>query len=121
MIRGRRRELGMIQVKLAAQVRLEEKPVSAGYIHDLERGWVIPPTHVMEQLAAALELDRDLLYLAVRQVPPEVAQELERLTPEQRTAAWRVFKRAVMEDGAERREPERGKGLPSRRSGSGKE
>src|SRR5271170_4449702 len=31
MIRGRRRELGMIQVKLAAQVRLEEKPVSAGY------------------------------------------------------------------------------------------
>lgn len=38
MIRGRRRELGMIQVKLAAQVRLEEKPVLAGYIHDLERG-----------------------------------------------------------------------------------
>jgi Helix-turn-helix domain len=106
MIRGRRRELGMIQVKLAAQVRLEEKPVSAGYIHDLERGWVMPPPHVIEQLAVALELDRDLLYLAAGQIPPEVAEALNRLTPEQRTAAWRVFKRAVMEEAAKRDERE---------------
>ena len=106
MIRGRRRELGMIQVKLAAQVRLEEKPVSAGYIHDLERGWVMPPPHVIEQLAVALEFDRDLLYLAAGQIPPEVAEALNRLTPEQRTAAWRVFKRAVREEAAKRDERE---------------
>ena len=120
MIRARRRELGMTQVQLAARVRLEEKPVSTGYIHDLERGWATPPPHVIEQLAQVLELDRDLLYLAARQVPPEVAEELKRLTPEQRTAAWRVFKRAVMEDSAERREPERSR-APSKRGGSGKE
>jgi transcriptional regulator with XRE-family HTH domain len=121
MIRARRRELGMTQVQLAAQVRLEEKPVSTGYIHDLERGWATPPPHVIEQLAKALELDRDLLYLAARQVPPEVAEELKRLTPEQRAAAWRVFKLAVREDSAKRQEPERGKGLPARRGGSGKD
>jgi len=120
MIRARRRELGMTQVQLAAQVRLEEKPVSTGYIHDLERGWATPPPHVIEQLAKALELDRDVLYLAARQVPPEVAEELKRLTPEQRAAAWRVFKLAVREDGAERREPERSK-APARRGGSSKE
>jgi hypothetical protein len=97
MIRGRRRELGMIQVKLAAQVKLEEKPVSAGYIHDLDRGWMMPPPHVIEQLAVALELDRDRLYLAVRQLPPEVTEALKRLTPEQLAAAWRVFKRTVRE------------------------
>jgi len=89
MLRGRRRELGMTQVQLTAQVRLEDKSVSAGYIHDLERGWVIPPARVMEQLAVAIALDRDLLYLTVGQIPPEVAEALTRLTPEQRTAAWR--------------------------------
>jgi len=47
--------------------------------------------------------------------------ELKRLTPEQRAAAWRVFKLAVKEDGAMRREPERGKGASSQRGGSGKE
>ena len=60
-----------------------------------------------------LEIDRDVLYLAARQVPPEVAEELRRLTPEQRAAAWRVFKRAVMEDDEERKARaahEKGKG-----------
>lgn len=58
---------------------------------------MIPPPHVIEQLAVALELDRDLLYLTVGRLPPEVAEALNRLTPEQRTAAWRVFKRTVRE------------------------
>jgi hypothetical protein len=42
-----------------------------------------------------------VLYLAARQVPPEVAEQLRRLTPEERAAAWRVFKRAVMENDEE--------------------
>jgi hypothetical protein len=48
----------------------------------------------------ALEFDRDLLYLAVRRLPPEVAEALNRLAPEERIAAWRVFKRAVREEAA---------------------
>ena len=52
----------------------------------------------IEEFARVLEIDRDVLYLAARQVPPEVAEELRRLTPEERAAAWRVFKHAVMED-----------------------
>jgi transcriptional regulator with XRE-family HTH domain len=103
MIRARRKELGLTQVQVAAQVRLEDKPVSAGYLGDLERGWATPPPHVIEQLARVLEVDRDLLYLAARQVPPDVAEELKRLTPEQRMAAWRAFKRAVTDDDEERR------------------
>jgi hypothetical protein len=68
----------------------------------------------MEQLAVALELDRDLLYLAVGRLPPEVAEALKRLTPEQCTAAWRVFKRTVMEEAAKQDEPE----APPKRGGS---
>jgi hypothetical protein len=47
---------------------------------DLERGWAPPLPNVIEQLAQVLELDRDLLCLAARQVPPEVAEELKHLS-----------------------------------------
>ena len=105
MIRGRRKELGLTQGQVAARIRIEEgRPIGQTYLAEIERGHhPNPRPHLIEEFARALEIDRDVLYLAARQVPPEVAEELRRLTPEQRGAAWRVFKRAVMEDDEERK------------------
>ncbi len=98
MIRARRRELGLTQKQVAVQIEIEGRAVSQAFVADLEKGFAAPRPPLIEQFARVLELDRDLLYLAARQVPPEVAEELGRLTSEERAAAWRGFRRAVMED-----------------------
>ncbi len=105
MIRARRKELGRTQGQVAAQIRIEEgRPIGQTYLAEIERGHhPNPRPHLIEEFARVLEIDRDVLYLAARQVPPEVAEELRRLTPEERAAAWRVFKRAVMEDDEEKK------------------
>jgi transcriptional regulator with XRE-family HTH domain len=115
MIRARRRELGLTQKDVAAQIHTEEgRAIGQTYLAEIERGHhPNPRPHLIEQFAQALKIDRDVLYLAARQVPPEVAEELRRLTPEQRAAAWRVFKRAVMEDDEERK----GRGAPGKAKG----
>lgn len=115
MIRARRKELGLTQKQVCGQIRTEEgRAIGQTYLAEIERGHhPNPRPHLIEEFARALEIDRDVLYLAARQVPPEVAEELRRLTPEQRAAAWRVFKRAVMQDDEERKARaahDRGKG-----------
>jgi len=119
MIRARRKELGLTQKDVAARIRTEEgRAIGQTYLAEIERGHhPHPRPHLIEQFAQALEIDRDVLYLAARQVPPEVAEELRRLTPEQRAKAWRIFKRAVMEDDAERKAREKGK--RARKAGGG--
>ena len=47
-----------------------------------------PRPHLIEEFARALGIDRYVLYLAARTVPPEVAEQLARLTIEEREAAW---------------------------------
>lgn len=123
MIRARRKELGLTQAQVAPRICTEEgRAIGQTYLAEIERGHhPNPRPHLIEQFAQALEIDRDVLYLAARQVPPEVAEELRRLTPEQRAAAWRVFKRAVMEDDEERavraaHEKGRGRRAGSKRS-----
>jgi transcriptional regulator with XRE-family HTH domain len=122
MIRARRRELGLTQKQVAVQIQIEGRAVSQAYVADLEKGFAAPRPHLIEQFAKVLELDRDLLYLAARQVPPEVAEELGRLTPEERAAAWRGFRRAVMEDEEEQKGQARAAGAKGkgRRAGSRK-
>jgi transcriptional regulator with XRE-family HTH domain len=109
MIRARRKELGLTQGQVAARIQTEEgRAIGQTYLAEIERGHhPNPRPHLIEQFARALEIDRDVLYLAARQVPPEVAEELRRLTPEQRAKAWRIFKRAVMEDDEERKAREK--------------
>jgi transcriptional regulator with XRE-family HTH domain len=96
-VKARRKELEVTQIELAEQVQIEGRTVSQAHIADLERGHSVPPAEVIEQLARVLKLDRDVLYLAARQLPPDVAEELKRLTPEQRAAAWQAFRRALQE------------------------
>ena len=105
MIRARRKELALTQGQVAGRIQTEEgRAIGQTYLAEIERGHhPNPRPHLIEQFARALEIDRDVLYLAARQVPPEVAEELRRLTPEQRARAWQIFKRAVMEDDEERK------------------
>ena len=44
-----------------------------------------------------LSIDRYVLYMAARTVPPEVGEQLARLTIEEREAAWGAFMRAIKE------------------------
>ena len=111
MIRARRKKLGLTQGQVAGRIQIEEgRAIGQTYLAEIERGHhPNPRPHLIEQFARALEIDRDVLYLAARRVPPEVAEELRRLTPEQRARAWQIFKRAVMEDDEERGTREKGK------------
>jgi transcriptional regulator with XRE-family HTH domain len=67
---------------------VEGRAISQSMLADLERGFAPPRPHLIEECARVLELNRDLLYLAADIVPPEVAEELRRLTPEEREMAW---------------------------------
>jgi transcriptional regulator with XRE-family HTH domain len=88
MIRARRKELGLRQEDLSPRIEIEGRPISQTHLSDLERGAIAPRPYLIEQFARALELNRDVLYLAAGIVPPEVAEDLNRLTPEEREEAW---------------------------------
>jgi len=106
MIRARRKELGLRQEDLVPRIELEGKPISQSHLSDLERGSIAPRPHLIEQFARVLNLNRDVLYLAAGIVPPEVAEELNRLTPEEREEAWGVFKDVVAKGEARRKQRE---------------
>jgi transcriptional regulator with XRE-family HTH domain len=111
MIRARRKELGLTQGQVAARIQTEEgRAIGQTYLAEIERGHhPNPRPHLIEEFARALEIDRDVLYLAARQVPPEIVDGLRRLTPEQRARAWQIFKRAVMEEEEESEARNKGK------------
>ncbi len=106
MIRARRKELGLRQEDLVPQIQIEGKPISQSHLSDLERGSIAPRPNLIEQFARVLNLNRDVLYLAAGIVPPEVAEELGRLTPEEREQAWAVFKDVVAKGEARRKQRE---------------
>ena len=106
MIRARRKELGLRQEDLAPQIQIEGRPISQTHLSDLERGSIAPRPYLIEQFARALNLNRDVLYLAAAIVPPEVAEELNWLTPEEREQAWAVFKEVVAKGEARRKQRE---------------
>ena len=102
MIRARRKERGLTQKQVAAQIVVEGRAISQSNLADLERGFAPARPHLIEEFARVLEINRDLLYLAADIVPPEVAEELRRLTPEEREMAWGAFKKVVADAQAER-------------------
>jgi transcriptional regulator with XRE-family HTH domain len=116
-VRGAK-ERGLTQKQVAAQVMVEGRPTSQSNLADLERGFAPPRPHLIEEFARVLELNRDLLYLAADIVPPEVAEELRRLTPEEREMAWGVFKKVVADAQAEKkRQQDRAQAKPSAAAG----
>jgi transcriptional regulator with XRE-family HTH domain len=125
LVRRKRKELGLTQQQAAQRIMTDEdeelRPITQSYLADIETGHhPNPRPHLIEEFARALGIDRYVLYLAARTVPPEVAEQLARLTIEEREAAWAVFMRAIKEAEAEKKAREQGKGKAPR-SGSRKD
>jgi transcriptional regulator with XRE-family HTH domain len=97
MVRQRRRERGLTQEYVAARLQIEERrSITQSYLAEIERGHhPHPRPHLIEEFARVLSIDRYILYMAARVIPPEVADRLARLTIEEREVAWRVFMRAI--------------------------
>ena len=126
LVRRKRKELGLTQQQAAQRIMTDEdeepRPITQSYLADIETGHhPHPRPHLIEEFARALEIDRYVLYLAARTVPPEVAEQLARLTIEEREAAWAVFMRAIKEAEAEKQAREQGRGKAPRSSGSRKD
>ena len=97
MVRQKRKELGLTQEYVAARLQIEEgRSITQSYLAEIERGHhPNPRPHLIEEFARVLSIDRYVLYMAARTVPPEVAEQLARLTIEEREAAWGAFMRAI--------------------------
>jgi transcriptional regulator with XRE-family HTH domain len=121
MVRQKRRELGLTQEYVAARLQVEEgRSITQSYLAEIERGHhPNPRPHLIEEFARVLGIDRYVLYMAARTVPPEVAEQLARLTIEEREAAWGAFMRAINEAEAQKKEREAGK-TKVRRNGGGR-
>jgi transcriptional regulator with XRE-family HTH domain len=121
MVRQKRRELGLTQEYVAARLQVEEgRSITQSYLAEIERGHhPNPRPHLIEEFARVLNIDRYVLYMAARTVPPEVAEQLARLTIEEREAAWGAFMRAINEAEAQKKEREAGK-TKVRRNGGGR-
>jgi transcriptional regulator with XRE-family HTH domain len=120
MVRRKRKELKLTQQQVAQRIMTDEdpRPITQSYLADIEAGhYPNPRPHLIEEFARALGIDRYVLYLAARTVPPEVAEQLARLTIEEREAAWAVFMRAIKEAEAEKKAREQGKGKAPRGGG----
>jgi len=122
LVRRKRKELGLTQQQAAQRIMTDEdeelRPITQSYLADIETGHhPHPRPHLIEEFARALGIDRYVLYLAARTVPPEVADQLARLTIEEREAAWAVFMRAIKEAEAEKKAREQGKGRAPLRGG----
>jgi transcriptional regulator with XRE-family HTH domain len=122
MVRQRRKELGLTQEHVAARLQIEEgRSITQSYLAEIERGHhPHPRPHLIEEFARILSIDRYVLYLAARTVPPEVAEQLARLTVEDREAAWGAFMRAINQAEEEKKAREQSGKTKVRRNSGGK-
>ena len=95
LIARRREQLGLTQTELAARIKGRSgAPVSQQRITDIEHDrFGVPRRPVLNQLARALKLDLDVLYLWGRAVPPDVSAE--GLPEETIKAAWQAFRAVI--------------------------
>src|SRR5713101_274386 len=95
LIARRREELGLTQTDLAARIRGRSgEPVSQQRITDIEHDRSgVPRAPVLKQLARALKLDVDVLYLWGRVIPPDI--RAEGLSEETIKEAWRAFRAVI--------------------------
>ena len=103
LVAKRRKELGLTQTEVAQQIiGRHGGPISQERITDIEHNrYGVPRRPILEQLARALKLDLDVLYLWGRLIPEDIRAEG---VPEAAIQlAWRFF-RAALEEG--RRPPD---------------
>jgi transcriptional regulator with XRE-family HTH domain len=115
-------ELGLTQEYVAARLQIEEgRSITQSYLAEIERGHhPNPRPHLIEEFARVLSIDRYVLYMAARTVPPEVAEQLSRLTIEEREAAWGAFMRAISEAEAQKKAREQSGKTKVRRNSGGR-
>jgi len=95
LIARRREELGLTQMELAARIKGRSgETVSQQRITDIEHDrFGVPRRPILNQLARALKLDIDVLYLWGRVVPPDI--RAEGLPEETIKKAWQAFRAVV--------------------------
>ncbi len=105
VVQGRVR-IGLSQKELAARLTKEDgTPISAQYLHDIEKGRRNPPTGpLLAQLARALNLPEDYLRFAAGELPVDLKKGT--FGPDQVLRAFGAMRRELggPED-RERREP----------------
>ena len=95
VVSQKRKEAGLNQKELAAQVIKEDgQAISPQYLNDLEHNRRNPPpSHLIEQFAAALKIEAVILYHCAGELPPDL-----RCTPAEEgkvVAAYKAFQRVL--------------------------
>src|ERR1700737_1845339 len=95
LIAGRRQELGLTQIELGKRIKGRSRDtVSQQRITDIEHDrFGVPRRPVLEQLAHALKLDIDVLYLWGRVIPADI--RAEGLSEDAIKEAWRAFRAVI--------------------------
>jgi transcriptional regulator with XRE-family HTH domain len=95
LIAGRRQELGLTQTELGKRVKGRSgETVSQQRITDIEHDrFGVPRRPVLEQLAHALKLDIEVLYLWGRVIPSDIRPE--GLSEDAIKAAWQAFRTVI--------------------------
>ena len=90
-----RKDKGVSQRELAMQIVKEDgAPISPQYLNDIERDRRNPPSdHLLEQLAGALDLDKDYLYFLAGKFPSDMRAGSR--NPKQVAEAFRAFRRTL--------------------------
>jgi transcriptional regulator with XRE-family HTH domain len=96
MVAEARRAIGMSQKELASRVKKEDgTAISPQYLNDVERDRRNPPAaHLIVQMAAFLNIDKDVLCAAAGTIPEDL-QKLAANHPDQAQEAFRAFRKKV--------------------------
>lgn len=91
-----RRRQSLSQKELASRIKKEDgSPISPQYLNDLERDRRNPPNdHLLDQLAAQLDLAREYLFYVAGTYPDDL-KPAGTESPERVAAAFRAFRRAL--------------------------
>ena len=87
-----RKKLNMSQKDLATRILREDgEPISPQYLNDIEKDRRNPSSdHMIQQFAAALNLDKDYLHYLVGNLPDDIRRR--NLNQEQVSQAFRAFR-----------------------------
>ena len=96
MVAEARRAIGMSQKELAAKVKKDDgQAISPQYLNDVERDRRNPPAaYLIVQIAAALNIDKDVLCAAAGTIPEDL-RKLAASHPEQAQEGFRAFRKKM--------------------------
>jgi transcriptional regulator with XRE-family HTH domain len=92
-----RKKANLSQKELAARIKKEDgQPISPQYLNDIERDRRNPPSDLLiEQFAAILMIEKDVLYFYAGELPSDVKDT--QTDSEHVVAAYKAFRKALRE------------------------